>query len=113
MMARKPKIPAAEARRMRAAARLYAVQALFQMEASGAALEAVLAEFETHRFGAVIDGGHSPRPISSFSASSWTARSGTGQIDQMTDRAWSRNGRSRGSTRPCARCSAPPARNSS
>ncbi|MBL4541358.1 MAG: transcription antitermination factor NusB [Rhodobacteraceae bacterium] len=35
------------------AARLYAVQALFEMEAADAALEEVRLVFETHRFGAV------------------------------------------------------------
>ena len=40
---------------MKSAARLYAVQALFQMEASGQTVEAVVREFETHRFGAVYD----------------------------------------------------------
>ena len=42
-------------RQARSAARLYAVQALFQMEASGQTVEGVVAEFETHRFGAVYD----------------------------------------------------------
>ena len=37
---------------MKSAARLYAVQALFQMESSGQTVEAVTREFETHRFGA-------------------------------------------------------------
>ena len=41
---------------MKSAARLYAVQALFQMEASGQTVEAVRAEFETHRFGAIYEG---------------------------------------------------------
>ena len=44
-----------ERRQMRSAARLYAVQALFQMEASGQTVEAVAEEFETHRFGARYD----------------------------------------------------------
>ncbi|MEM7439752.1 MAG: transcription antitermination factor NusB [Pseudomonadota bacterium] len=36
----------------KSAARLFAVQALFQMEAAGSGLEDVVAEFLTHRFGA-------------------------------------------------------------
>ena len=44
-------------RQMKSAARLYAVQALFQMESSGQTVEAVTAEFETHRFGATYDEG--------------------------------------------------------
>jgi N utilization substance protein B len=43
-------------KQMKSAARLYAVQALFQMEASGQTVEAIRREFETHRFGAVYDG---------------------------------------------------------
>ena len=43
-------------RQMKSAARLYAVQALFQMEASGQTVERVTREFEDHRFGAVYDG---------------------------------------------------------
>ena len=72
----------------RSAARLYAVQALFQMEVSGQTVEAVQAEFETHRFGAVYDGdamaegdvGHFRAVVDR--AVNWQAR-----IDQMTDRA--------------------------
>lgn len=43
-------------RQMRSAARLYAVQALFQMEASGQPAEVVMSEFENHRFGAHYEG---------------------------------------------------------
>ena len=43
-------------RQMRSAARLYAVQALFQMEASDQAANNVVQEFEDHRFGAEYDG---------------------------------------------------------
>ena len=44
-------------RQMKSAARLYAVQALFQMEVSGQTVEAVTREFETHRFGATYEEG--------------------------------------------------------
>ena len=44
-------------RKMRSAARLYAVQALFQMESSGQTLEKVRQEFFDHRFGATYDEG--------------------------------------------------------
>ena len=47
---------ATDRRQMRSAARLYAVQALFQMEHSSLTVDRVRAEFETHRFGAVYDG---------------------------------------------------------
>ena len=44
-------------RQMKSAARLYAVQALFQMEASGQTVETITREFETHRFGATYEEG--------------------------------------------------------
>jgi transcription antitermination protein NusB len=40
----------------RGAARLAAVQALYQMDVGGAPLPAVIAEFETHRLGAELEG---------------------------------------------------------
>ncbi len=75
-------------RQMKSAARLYAVQALFQMEASGQTVEAVTREFETHRFGAVYeedemvegDVDHFRKLVDE--AVNWQAK-----IDQMTDRA--------------------------
>lgn len=75
-------------RQMKSAARLYAVQALFQMEASGQTVEAVTREFETHRFGAVYeedemvegDVDHFRKLVDQ--AVNWQAK-----IDQMTDRA--------------------------
>ena len=53
------KLSPEEKRQMKSAARLYAVQALFQMEAAGQSVDAVRREFETHRFGAVIEGEES------------------------------------------------------
>lgn len=44
-------------RRMKSAARLYAVQALFQMEAMGQGADRVRAEFEDHRFGMTTEEG--------------------------------------------------------
>ncbi|MEM6619695.1 MAG: transcription antitermination factor NusB [Pseudomonadota bacterium] len=44
-------------RAAKSAARLYAVQALFQMEAGDQSLDAVRAEFLAHRFGAEDEGG--------------------------------------------------------
>ncbi|NJM82768.1 MAG: transcription antitermination factor NusB [Tabrizicola sp.] len=75
-------------RQMKSAARLYAVQALFQMESSGQTVEAVTGEFETHRFGATYEEGefadgnpdHFRAVVSE--AVNWQAK-----IDQMTDRA--------------------------
>jgi N utilization substance protein B len=75
-------------KQMRSAARLYAVQALFQMESSGQTVESVATEFETHRFGAVYDEDEMAEgDVTHFravidGAVNWQAR-----IDQMTDRA--------------------------
>ena len=49
---RKPgKLPLAVRRQMKSTARLFAVQALFQMEAAGQSADAVMREFADHRFG--------------------------------------------------------------
>jgi N utilization substance protein B len=75
-------------RQMKSAARLYAVQALFQMEASGQDANEILGEFETHRFGAVYEGEEMvDGDVDLFrqlvdQAVNWQAK-----IDQMTDRA--------------------------
>ena len=77
-----------EKRQMKSAARLYAVQALFQMEASGQSVDRVAREFETHRFGATIEGDELAEGDPDLfrliieEAVNWQAR-----IDQMTDRA--------------------------
>ena len=73
---------------MKSAARLYAVQALFQMEQSGQGADGVIGEFETHRFGAVYEGEEMAEGDPDLFAKTledavnWQAR-----IDQMTDRA--------------------------
>lgn len=75
-------------RQMKSAARLYAVQALFQMEAAGQSADSVQQEFEDHRFGAEVDGAEfAEGDIDLFrklldDAVNWQAK-----IDQMTDRA--------------------------
>ena len=75
-------------RKMRSASRLYAVQALFQMEAAGQSAPAVIEEFETHRFGATYEGAeYNEGDVDLFrqlvnDAVNWQAK-----IDQMTDRA--------------------------
>ena len=51
-----PKTREARPANQRGAARLAAVQALYQMELGGATLPDVLAEFETHRLGKEVDG---------------------------------------------------------
>ena len=75
-------------KRMRSAARLYAVQALYQMEAMGQTLDRVRAEFETHRFGMVVDGAAlSEGDVDHFRMVLDTAVARQARIDQMTDRA--------------------------
>jgi len=80
--------PGGRNRQMKSAARLYAVQALFQMEQSGQTAEQVIAEFLEHRFGADYDGlemidGDAPH----FRKLVEDAVNYQAQIDQMTDRA--------------------------
>jgi N utilization substance protein B len=76
-----------ERRQMRSAARLYAVQALFQMEAADQSADKVRREFETHRFGAVYDDDEMAEGDPDLfraildQAVTWQAK-----IDQMTDR---------------------------
>lgn len=73
---------------MKSASRLYAVQALFQMEAAEHGVDEILAEFETHRFGAVYEEGeYSEGHLGLFQQLVRTAQSEQSQIDQMTDRA--------------------------
>lgn len=82
------KLSQEEKRQMKSAARLYAVQALFQMEASGQTVDKVRREFETHRLGATIEGEEfAEGDVNLFrqileEAVNWQAK-----IDQMTDRA--------------------------
>lgn len=81
-----PKGP--DKKQMKSAARLYAVQALFQMEASGQAVPTILAEFETHRFGATYDEGEFVEGnVDHFRAVVEKAVNWQAKIDQSTDRA--------------------------
>lgn len=86
-----PKAPAMSGnmrRRMRSASRLYAVQALFQMEQSGQAHDRVRREFLDHRFGETIDGEELlDGDIDLFRAVLEQAVDWQAKIDQMTDRA--------------------------
>jgi N utilization substance protein B len=77
-----------EKRRRKSASRLYAVQALFQMEAAGQAADSVRREFETHRFGATYDGDEmEDGDPDHFRDILEGAVIGQAIIDQMTDRA--------------------------
>ncbi len=75
-------------RRMRSAARLYAVQALFQMEHSGQTVDKVIQEFEDHRFGAHYEEGDMTEGEPGlFESLMKDAVNHQALIDQMTDRA--------------------------
>ena len=75
-------------RMKRSASRLYAVQALFQMEASGQTLDAVIREFLDHRFGAVYEGDEMiDGDVDHFRLVVENAVNFQAKIDQMTDRA--------------------------
>lgn len=73
---------------MKSAARLYAVQALFQMEHSSLTFDQVIVEFEDHRFGAVYDGEEMAEGDTElFRKLVKDAVNYQAPIDQMTDRA--------------------------
>jgi transcription antitermination protein NusB len=76
------------ARRLRSAARLYAVQAMFQMEAAGAPLDEVEEEFVTHRIGTEVDGVfHADADVEYFRSLIRAGVEHQARIDQATDRA--------------------------
>ncbi|HEU0223464.1 MAG TPA: transcription antitermination factor NusB [Paracoccaceae bacterium] len=82
------RLPREASRRMRSAARFYAVQALFQMEAQGTPLDEAIREFETFRIGAEIDGEvYEEADIDHFRTLVREAVSRQAAIDQLTDRA--------------------------
>ena len=75
-------------KRMRSAARLFAVQALYQMEMTDRSLDAVRAEFETHRFGEAFDDYEMEEgDVDHFRTLLESALNEQNRIDQMTDRA--------------------------
>ncbi len=75
-------------RKMKSASRLYAVQALFQMEHSSQSYDTVKAEFLEHRFGATYEGEEMiDGDIRHFGHVLETAVNFQASIDQMTDRA--------------------------
>ncbi|MFW8634360.1 transcription antitermination factor NusB [Cribrihabitans pelagius] len=75
-------------KQMRSAARLYALQALFQMEQSGQTFDQVIVEFEDHRFGATYEGDEMAEGDTAvFRKLVREAVNYQASIDQMTDRA--------------------------
>ncbi|MEJ6707899.1 MAG: transcription antitermination factor NusB [Amylibacter sp.] len=78
----------ADNRQKKSATRLYAVQALFQMEASDTDAEAVQAQFLEHRFGAEVDGVEwFDGKTALFEALLTTVVRNQAKIDQLTDAA--------------------------
>ena len=93
----------------RGAARLAAVQALYQMDLSGATLPEVIAEFETYRLGKEVDGDQYRDADAAFFRDivAGVVRDQK-TLDPAIDRdARRRAGRSRASTRRCAPSCAP------
>lgn len=77
-----------EKRVLRGAARFYAVQALFQMEASEVPIGTIMAEFEAHRIGAeTATETWAEADLTHFRRLIETAVDRQAKIDQMTDRA--------------------------
>ncbi len=76
-------------RKMKSASRLYAVQALFQMESSGQTVDQVRVEFLDHRFGAEVDDATDmiEGDVDHFRKTLEDAVNYQAPIDQMTDRA--------------------------
>lgn len=80
--------PVNQKRAMKSAARLYAVQALFQMEHSSHSIDRVREEFETHRFGEMYDNDQMIEgDVNTFRALLEGAVAEQRQIDQLTDAA--------------------------
>ncbi|UWQ89756.1 transcription antitermination factor NusB [Aliisedimentitalea scapharcae] len=75
-------------RKMKSAARLYAVQALFQMEQGGQTMDRVIVEFLDHRFGAVYEDDEMQEgDVDLFRKLVGDAVNYQAVVDQMTDRA--------------------------
>ena len=75
-------------KQMKSASRLYAVQALFQMEASDQGMNEVRDQFVDHRFGAILEGEeYAEGNIDLFDSLLFMAVNQQAAIDQMTDRA--------------------------
>lgn len=87
-MTNTPGLSGNQKRKMKSASRLYAVQALFQMEHSDQNSDAVCEEFLDHRFGADYDGAQfAEGDVDLFRQTIANAVDNQAQIDQLTDRA--------------------------
>ena len=87
-MTNTPGLSGNQKRKMKSASRLYAVQALFQMEHSDQTSDLVCEEFLDHRFGADYDGAQfAEGDVDLFRQTIANAVDNQAQIDQLTDRA--------------------------
>ena len=87
-MTNRPSLSGNQKRKMKSASRLYAVQALFQMEHSDQTSDAVCEEFLDHRFGADYDGAQfAEGDVDLFRQTIASVVENQAQIDQLTDRA--------------------------
>ena len=87
-MTNRPSLSGNQKRKMKSASRLYAVQALFQMEHSDQTSDAVCEEFLDHRFGADYNGAQfAEGDVDLFRQTIANAVENQAQIDQLTDRA--------------------------
>lgn len=83
-----PYLSGNQKRRMKSASRMYAVQALFQMEASGQPIDVVLKEFVQYRMGMAIEGvSLEDGDVDHFSQVVAGAVNNQARIDQITNRA--------------------------
>ena len=72
----------------KSASRLYAIQALFQMEVSKSPLDEITAEFEMHRIGASIGNNtYNKADLSMFKAIINNAVKQQSKIDKLTDQS--------------------------
>lgn len=87
-MSQSEQVSGNEKRKIRSTTRLYAIQALFQMEQLGLSTDEVVEEFVVHRFGEEYEEGQlSDGDEALFKSIVETAVNYQAYIDQLTDRA--------------------------
>ncbi|MEC7252820.1 MAG: transcription antitermination factor NusB [Pseudomonadota bacterium] len=87
-MSQSEQVSGNEKRKIRSTTRLYAIQALFQMEQLGLSTDEVVEEFVVHRFGAEYEEGQlSDGDEALFKSIVESAVNYQAYIDQLTDRA--------------------------
>ncbi len=88
MIPNEPPLSGNQKRKIRSASRLFALQALFQMEQTGQTIKSIVREFSDHRFGASYDeGAYAEGDIDMVHKIVDDAVNHQASIDQMTDRA--------------------------